>query len=94
MRELVDNKINVHFRPSAPCCYVEAFPQTAFEGQQAAAVDPAAVALVPSPGTSRISRRTEIAPQRARAPRHGKQRRASAAHWKKCRIRSAHTTGR
>lgn len=87
MREQVKNILGGHFRPSAPCCYVEGFPQTASQGQQAAAVDPAAVAFVLAPGPSRLSR-TEIAPQREPPPHRGKRRRAGAAHWKKCRIRS------
>lgn len=94
MRELVDNEMGGHFRPSAPCCYVEGFPQTAFQDQQPAAVDPAAVAFVPSPGTSRLSRRTEIAPQWGALPFTEASVVPCAAHWKKCRIRSAHTTGR
>ena len=94
MREQVKKILGGHFRPSAPCCYVEGFPKTVFQGQQAAAVDPAAVAFVPRrarPGPAG-GRRSQS--QWGRAPHRGKQRRAGAAHWKKCRIRSARTTDR
>jgi hypothetical protein len=65
MREQVKNILGGHFRPSAPCCYVEAFPQTAFQGQQAAAVDPSDRCFWSHrrarPGSASG---TEIAPQR------------------------------
>ncbi len=93
MREQVKNILGGHFRPSAPCCYVEGFAQTSFQGQQAAAADPAAVAFVSRRARPGSAGGREFAPQRGRAP----SRRAASCQrcsLEKCRIRSARTTDR